>query len=834
MGKTEAATSLVHETGADRQVRAWFTASSTEELIRGYADWLVFMKVVSRELVRDMSPTEILNQVKQKLSEYPTFLVVLDNADDPEQIIDWVPQLADQKGALQRHVLITSRSNQWTRLTDSFVSANCPPPEVALQILRLHCGVKQFSESEQKAAQELICMVDCFPLALGHFGAHFRQQQPSSLSQLVQEWRQNMGKVMNRNDLRGAAKTIWGSLDTLLQTVRTKPCADLAEEVLQICSLLHADRITKDFLLNVTESLVTDLSQWERAQQRDEAFAILTAYSLLKFDPEANIYSIHRLVQDTVRMYYKPSTFEPLIPVLVGALESWFWLEEDNPLQIQNRQADVALHLQTLLALSNVPFSKVDEAHIRLLQAEYLYFFFEKAEESRKLAEQTMEVFESSQTLVYARLLFLLGRTLGSVGRHAEQREKLEKCLQIRINILADDHRLVAKTRNFLGDCLCSLRLYKDAVHVLNQALQVENQPRFQRASILGSLGVAYLNLGLNPEAEQVLTEALSIKKALYGVDHVEVGKTLRNCGNIHKVQGRYEEAKRALETSLVIMEKTYGTTHQQVAITLTNLGNLYEAMGSLKEADRVLRRALSIKEDVFGKQHGQVALTLDVLGSLYLDLGRNEEAVKALKRSLDIKRTEIKDESHWAGTLSNLGRVLEAKGDLPEAESALQDSVAIKSRVWGDNHSQTAKSRCSLGRVYLRQGKLDLALQTLQLALTCQQLCYPDEDHPELATTLLNMAKVLNLQGDWKRARHLAEKAAGILVNKSAAAKNDLAEAEVEQAKSYEATNELELAKLFLVQAQERYLKSVGPTHPLTRDTASFLQRIQSRLQPH
>jgi tetratricopeptide (TPR) repeat protein len=112
-------------------------------------------------------------------------------------------------------------------------------------------------------------------------------------------------------------------------------------------------------------------------------------------------------------------------------------------------------------------------------------------------------------------------------------------------------------------------------------------------------------------------------------------------------------------------------------------------------------------------------------------------------QRALAIKARVYGEEHHEvAMTLGNLGNVQRALGRFEEALASQQRALAIEERVYGEEHHEVAMTLGNLGLVQLALGRFEEALASLQRALAIEERVYGEEHH-EVASTLGNLGNV-------------------------------------------------------------------------------------------
>ncbi len=80
--------------------------------------------------------------VNTQLGRLDSYLLVLDNADDPSQVDDLIR-------TANGHLVITSRSRDWGLLSPSIITVNVPDKEEAVEMFETHSGRVRTVEVEQ-------------------------------------------------------------------------------------------------------------------------------------------------------------------------------------------------------------------------------------------------------------------------------------------------------------------------------------------------------------------------------------------------------------------------------------------------------------------------------------------------------------------------------------------------------------------------------------------------------------------------------------------------------------------------------------------------------------
>jgi tetratricopeptide (TPR) repeat protein len=142
-------------------------------------------------------------------------------------------------------------------------------------------------------------------------------------------------------------------------------------------------------------------------------------------------------------------------------------------------------------------------------------------------------------------------------------------------------------------------------------------------------------------------------------------------------------------------------------------------------------------------------------------------EARKLSERALAIREKVLgPDHPDTASSLNNLGYLLQAQGDLAGALPYFERALAIREKALGLDHPDTARSLNNLGALLDSQGDLTGARPYYERALAINEKTL-GPDHPDTARSLNNLGYLLQTQGDLTGARPYYERALGIFEKK-------------------------------------------------------------------
>lgn len=279
------------------------------------------------------------------------------------------------------------------------------------------------------------------------------------------------------------------------------------------------------------------------------------------------------------------------------------------------------------------------------------------------------------------------------------------------------------------------------------------------KAAMQETIGEVYHDIGLYDDAEPLLRSALAVRRQLLGNEHLDVARSLASLASFLRDRSDYDEAIAAYEESIAIMRKHLSETDptligvmSELAQTQveTNIPELIRAAGVL------CRRVLALQRQIYPEQSGEIAASLSTLGDIIRAEGDLDGAEQAIRKSLRIREDLYGEYSTGvASSLSGLGAVLLDNGDLEGAEKTFRRVLAIRHRLLGDRHSALAWPSFQLAFVLKDEGRFEEAERLCREAIAIR-IDRLGEDHPQVADGRQRLAEVLIASGRRREAREL------------------------------------------------------------------------------
>jgi len=211
--------------------------------------------------------------------------------------------------------------------------------------------------------------------------------------------------------------------------------------------------------------------------------------------------------------------------------------------------------------------------------------------------ELARAVVDEAETLGYdpllAEALGMLGRLQGDGAGAADAEQTLRRAIEVGARVR--DLRTVAAAWTQLLFVLGRQGRMEEGLHLElpAQAAVTMAGEEVLRAWLLNNLAFLHNELGETQSAREALTQALEIKRSELGEDHVDVGISWFNLGNVLLDEERFEEAADAYERAREIYEATVGTDHHMSHFALSGLCRVEQRRGNPEAAVSLCREVL-------------------------------------------------------------------------------------------------------------------------------------------------------------------------------------------------------------------------------------------------
>jgi tetratricopeptide (TPR) repeat protein len=629
IGKTQCALEYIYSNQSQYERIYWITAADQASLLSGYQ---VIASSARLPGLQDASPIEIATSVLAWLRQEDKWLLVVDNLDD----VTIVDRLLPENG-VQKHTLVTTRNPNTVGIPAEPFEVPLFNVEESVELLTTLSGIEVAPDSsEHKDAVTIVSELQYLPLALEQAAAYIREvtHSFSAYSDDYHIHRQDLHEWVptgNRQYLYSIATT-WSMSLNILQ--KSDPHA---VSFLRLFTYLNPDAILIDFLESGMNALAEDLrAVVSNRPARAKSLKELEKFSLIKWDRQRQVISIHRLVQTVVNDEMSPSERNSTVAMVVHMCSTAFPDGYIESLRVCRRYSDQVV--QPLVRITSTQSKELATIKLRV----GIFLLNEgKFADSESLLRQAREVYtailgpDHPDTLVAMReLAFAFRKQM----RLAEAIELYEEVLEIAIRVLGEGDVDTVRIMQHLGSTYRQQDQIEKAVELHENAFKVATRvlgdEHFETLNTMHNLAFTYWVQGQIEEAVNLNERVLEKQTQILSDEDPDILSTKHNLATLYREQGRMVEATKLAEEVLEKTKSVLGSEHPDTLSSMQEVAGLCSEQGSMVRATALLEEVLEKRKRVLGDRHHSTLAVMKELASAYRQQGL---AVQAAKLSEDV-----------------------------------------------------------------------------------------------------------------------------------------------------------------------------------------------------
>lgn len=314
--------------------------------------------------------------------------------------------------------------------------------------------------------------------------------------------------------------------------------------------------------------------------------------------------------------------------------------------------------------------------------------------------------------------------------------------------------------RDTVGCAYLNLGLYPQAIEQLDAAVRIGRARVGLRSPdtlhAMTGLVSALRRSGRIQESLELAREALSLREQQLGRDHPDVLHQLATLAVIFLDTGKTEEAITLQQEVVDASRRVLGENDVETIRRSAILAVMLEDAGRSDEAEGVHRKLLELQRRAHGNDHPDTLATMEELASTLQHQGKLEEAGQICSQSLEARRRVLgQDHPDTLDSMLQMGMICHDVGRLEEAELWLRETLAIQERVLGENHRATMHTANELAAVLGQQKRLPEAVAIMRRLLAANRRVFGDQ-HPDTIATMNNLGRVIASQGKYAEAEAL------------------------------------------------------------------------------
>ncbi|KKD07356.1 FxSxx-COOH system tetratricopeptide repeat protein [Streptomyces sp. WM6386] len=665
IGKTLVALEYAYRYADEYDLVWWVDAEQSEQVVARYAELAARVDVAKPEAGVEFNARYAMEYLRTR----DRWLIILDNAEDPDQLRSWLPEGGG-------HVLITARNPAWSGIVPG-----------------LPLGVFSRGESVAYLRGQLLALTDDqadalaealgdLPLALAQAAGVMRGGIPAD--RYLGLLRTNTAQLLGRSNVPDYPVSLAATVTIAAERLEADHPGAVA--VLRLAAFLGPEPIPTSWLVTARGSLASVPEDAEDIFWPESALEPLGRYGLAVVG--SDVFQVHRLTQAVVR----ETTYGEVVDAVQDDLAALLTAADPGTPERPGtwpRWASLTPHLTAVLP------AVVARAELRPTLLSTARYLVRSAQPhaARNLAgtlHKTWSVSLGKDDPDTLRAAHMVTWVLDALGAYAEALPLVEDILERRRRVLGGDAGDTLSSAYDLAVTLGSLGRHEES-YVLHQALYErrratlsQDHPDMLRAAY--GRAAALNDIGEREKARTALAEVLELQRHSLGEDHPDTLDTAQHLATTLRLLHRLPEAHRAVSEVLERRRVVLGEDHPSTLRSGHGLGTTLYGLGRHDEANSTLTATLERQQRTLGDDHPDALNTADSLGGVLAHLGRYVEAQQLLRDTrTQVQKTLGRDHWLYAAVTRNLAETLEAQGRKFEAQklrASLQRKPTPKKRT--------------------------------------------------------------------------------------------------------------------------------------------------------
>ncbi|WP_049562908.1 FxSxx-COOH system tetratricopeptide repeat protein [Nonomuraea sp. SBT364] len=674
------------------------------------------------------------------------WLLIFDNADEPEEIRDLIPEGGPG------HVLITSRNSRWSGVAET-VPVDVFSRAESVDFLRKRLQRK----IEEREAGHLASELGDLPLALEQAAA-LQVMTGMTTDEYIEQLSERAREVLALGKSTEYPLSMTAAWQLSVQEIENR--LPEAAEVLRCLAFFGPDPIPREVFRRGNKAGTQRMGPiLANPLVLSRAFAELNRFALVKIEAEAGTVQVHRLVQALLRDSLGESERAAIRHEVHQVLASGAPTKPEDT-TYWPAFSDLVPHVRPA-GLARCGDDAVQELAINVVRYLYRVASYNSAQ---TFAEEFLDNWTRASGIADPQVLRLrrhLGIVLWQIGRYDESRRLNEETLDLMRVEFGDEHEETLGVALTYGANLRSQGKFREAFEQDTASLAAHerkfgaNHPATLR--VINNLALDHALLSEYEQARELQQLAfLEQSSAREGVSKWDVQMCWNGLARVVRACGDHVQACDFGEEAYAHGCRELQVEHQLTLMTARDLSIARRRIGDVDGALELIDETFARLVKLFGNQHPETMAAMVALSNTLRQAGRHEEAM-ALAKAVLPRYEEVFGPQHpfTYGCQINLALLYRLRGDARrageldrQAHDGLRDALGERHRYTFAGAVNLAGDLAALGD---RPRACEIGRQTYE-----QVREFFGERHPLALSAAVNLTVDLRASGDVAEAEAL------------------------------------------------------------------------------
>ncbi len=358
---------------------------------------------------------------------------------------------------------------------------------------------------------------------------------------------------------------------------------------------------------------------------------------------------------------------------------------------------------------------------------------------SKRLTGKTKAGAVKAISRLLGNALHQIGTILSELGSFEEATQMLEKCLQLRREILSEEHEDVATTLHSIAHISFRMEMFTEAfeIHSIGRAIRRklfgEDDPR--TVSSDSFLAACMLALGRFEEAKDAFESCVLRLRNRFGDESLHVAAALHRLSAVFLITKDIDHAAVIENKALDILVALNGRSHASVADAYCAMGDICKLQGNAHEAKTNYTRVLEIEKAIEKAFSGSTSSrdsrwknpeSRVRYYSISLEHALNGEDLAMWSGAFD---THDKQVLRLTGVYERMMWALDNSNRRAEADAFAEEALSLNVATFGQNDVRIAYLLRVLGVRFRSRGEYSSAVPFFEKAVWLQEEHLRDKD---------------------------------------------------------------------------------------------------------